>query len=104
MENPFDLSGENLKILLDAYSAWCEKSEEGKYPKLERRKTKERKMCTLPNIAYTAKFVRPNFGYAETLHMLGTLYIMLCLFDRKEEFKWLKYTNQPNMKYLLVSG
>lgn len=104
MEIPYNLSDEKLKTLLDACSAWCEKSEEGKYPELERRKTEERKMCTLPNTAYKAKFVRPNFGYAETSYMLGTLYIMLCLFNRKEELKWLKYTNQPNMKYLLVSG
>ena len=103
MENPFNLSNEKLKILLKAHSAWCERSEEGKYPKLEKQKTKERKMCTSPNTAYTTKFVRPNFRYAETSYMLGTLYIMLCLFDRKEELKWLKYTNQPNMKYLLVS-
>jgi len=25
------------------------------------------------NTAYTAHFVRPNFGYAETSYMLGTL-------------------------------
>ena len=35
MKNPFNLSNEKLKILLEAYSAWCERSEEGKYPKLE---------------------------------------------------------------------
>jgi hypothetical protein len=29
-----------------------------------------------PNIAYTAHFVRLNFGYAETSYMLGTLYEM----------------------------
>jgi len=28
------------------------------------------------NTAYTAHFVRPNFGYAETSYMLGTLYEM----------------------------
>ena len=27
-----------------------------------------------PNTAYTAHFVRPNFGFAETSHMLGPLY------------------------------
>ena len=26
------------------------------------------------NTAYTAHFVRPNFGFAETSYMLGTLY------------------------------
>ena len=74
MEYPFNLSGENLKILLDDYSAWCEKSEEGKCPKLERRKTEERKMRTSPNTTYTAKFVRPNFGYAETSYMLDVIH------------------------------
>lgn len=39
MGNPFNLFDEKLKILLEAYSAWSEKSEEEKYPKLERRKT-----------------------------------------------------------------
>jgi len=29
-----------------------------------------------PNTAYTAHFVRPNFGYAESSYMLGTLYEM----------------------------
>jgi len=28
---------------------------------------------TSPNTAYTAYFVRQNFGYAETSYMLGTL-------------------------------
>jgi len=28
----------------------------------------------LDNTAYTAHSVRPNFGYAETSYMLGTLY------------------------------
>ena len=31
---------------------------------------------TSDNTAYTAHFVRPNFGYAETSYMLGTLYAM----------------------------
>jgi len=26
-----------------------------------------------PNTAYTAHFVRPNFGFVETSYMLGTL-------------------------------
>jgi hypothetical protein len=29
--------------------------------------------ATSDNTAYTAHFVRPNFGYAETSYMLGTL-------------------------------
>ena len=28
------------------------------------------------NTAYTAHFVRPNFGYAETSYMLGTLSVI----------------------------
>ena len=33
MENPFALSDEKLKILLDGYLNWCNKNEdEGKYP------------------------------------------------------------------------
>lgn len=30
-------------------------------------------MGTLPNTAYTAHFVRLNYGFAETSYMLGTL-------------------------------
>jgi len=33
--------------------------------------------ATSPNTAYTAHFVRPNFGYAETSYMLETLYDIL---------------------------
>jgi hypothetical protein len=28
---------------------------------------------TSPNTAYTARFVRPNFGFAETSYMLGMI-------------------------------
>jgi len=31
------------------------------------------KVATSPNTAYTAHFVRPNFGFAETSYMLETL-------------------------------
>jgi len=48
MENPFNLSDENLKTLLDNYFLWCNKNEdEGKYPELERQKAKERKNTLL---------------------------------------------------------
>jgi len=48
MENPFNLSDEKLKILLEAYLNWCNKNEEDKkYPELERRKTEERKKTLL---------------------------------------------------------
>ena len=32
-----------------------------------------------PNTAYTAHFIRPNFGFAETSYMPGTLYKMAVL-------------------------
>ena len=48
MENPFTLSDEDLKILLEAYSTWCKENEnEGKYPEIERRKARERKKTLL---------------------------------------------------------
>ena len=44
MENPFTLYDEKLKILLDGYLNWCKENEdEGKYPELEKQKSKERK-------------------------------------------------------------
>ena len=38
-----------------------------------------------PNTAYTAHFVRPNFGYAETSYMLETLYSICPLAKNKKE-------------------
>ena len=35
---------------------------------------------TSPNTAYTAHFVRSNFGYAETSYMLETLYAIQKIF------------------------
>jgi len=44
MENPFNLSDEKLKRLLDGYFSWIkENKDEEKYPELERQKTIERK-------------------------------------------------------------
>ena len=37
------------------------------------------KTATSANTAYTAHSVRPNFGFAETSYLLGTLYAMPCL-------------------------
>jgi len=48
MENPFNLSDEDLKKLLEAYSIWCKENEnEGKYPEIERQKARERKKTLL---------------------------------------------------------
>ena len=55
MENPFNLSDEKLKILLDGYFSWIkENKDEEKYPELERQKTIERKN-TLLNKDYIQK-------------------------------------------------
>ena len=44
MENPFNLSDEKLKKLLNGYFVWCNKNEEQKkYPGLEKQKSEERK-------------------------------------------------------------
>ena len=48
MENPFNLSDEKLKILLDGYFVWSDKNEkEEKYPELERQNAEERKKTLL---------------------------------------------------------
>ena len=52
MENPFNLSGENLKTLLDSCFVWCNKHEENKkYQEMEKQKSEERK-STLLNKEY----------------------------------------------------
>lgn len=52
MENPFNLSGENLKTLLDSCFVWCNKNEENKkYQEMEKQKSEERK-GTLLNKEY----------------------------------------------------
>jgi flagellar biosynthesis/type III secretory pathway ATPase len=44
MENPFNLSDEKLKILLDGYFSWSKENEnEEKYPELEKQKSEERR-------------------------------------------------------------
>jgi len=48
MENPFNLSDEKLKILLEAYFSWSKENEdEGKYPELEKQKSEERRKTLL---------------------------------------------------------
>ena len=48
MENPFNLSNEKLKILLEAYFSWSKENEnEGKYPELEKQKSEERRKTLL---------------------------------------------------------
>lgn len=48
MENPFNLSDVKLKILLDGYFVWCNKSEENKkYQETEKQKSEERKKTWL---------------------------------------------------------
>ena len=48
MENPFNLSDEKLKILLDGYFVWSNKNEEQKkYPGLERKKSEKRNKTLL---------------------------------------------------------
>lgn len=48
MGNPFTLSDEDLKKLLESYSNWCNKNEEDKkYPEHERQKARERKKTLL---------------------------------------------------------
>jgi hypothetical protein len=48
MENPFNLSDEDLIKLLDAYFNWCNKNEEDKkYSEIERQKARERKKTLL---------------------------------------------------------
>jgi len=52
MENPFNLSDEKLKILLDGYFSWSKENEnEEKYPELENRSPKrEEKLYLTKNI------------------------------------------------------
>ena len=48
MENPFNLSDEKLKILLDGYFSWSKENEnEEKYPELEKQKSEERRKTFL---------------------------------------------------------
>ena len=48
MENPFNLSDEKLKILLDGYFSWSKENEnEEKYPELEKQKSEERRKTLL---------------------------------------------------------
>ena len=48
MENPFNLSDEKLKILLEAYFSWSKENEnEEKYPELEKQKSEERRKTLL---------------------------------------------------------
>jgi len=44
------------------------------------------------NTAYTAHFVRPNFGYAETSYMLKTLYKI-----QKTSYKDKNINSNPNI-------
>jgi len=55
MENPFNLSDEKLKILLDSYFSWSNENEKDKkYPEIEKQKARERKK-TLLNKDYIRK-------------------------------------------------
>ena len=72
MENPFNLSDEKLKTLLDGYFIWCNKNEEDKkYPELEREKTEERRK-TLLNKEYLSRLseeelVKGILNYSKSL-------------------------------------
>lgn len=44
------------------------------------------KDATSPNTAYTAHYVRPNFGFAETSYMLETLDEIAVVFPSKDVY------------------
>lgn len=72
MENPFTLSDEDLKKLLEAYSNWCKENEnEGKYPEIERQKARERKK-TLLNEEYISSLSNEQL-VSEILKYIKTL-------------------------------
>jgi MoxR-like ATPase len=80
MKNPFCLSDEKLKILLNAYSAWCESQEKEKdYPSKERNKSEELRN-TLLSRGYLAsagddEFTKKIFDYSRALE--GPAFIRL---------------------------
>ena len=80
MNNPFILSDDQLKTLLNSYSIWCEKNEkEKKHPKSFREKANELKKSLL-NRTYLSStsekdLAQSIFDYSRTLE--GPAYIRL---------------------------
>ena len=102
MKNLFSLSDDKLKILLDAYSAWCEQDEEElKYP-IEFRERAQELKDTLLNADYLSKV--PDqvlkdkiFEYSRTLE--GPAHIRLGMPRITGELEKIK----RNLSYLIDS-
>ena len=80
MNNPFCLSDTKLKILLDAYTAWCDKDEQEKsYPVRERKKAEELKDTFLTKSGLPGmtndELAKKIFDYSRTLE--GPAFIRL---------------------------
>ena len=72
MKNPFNLSDEKLKILLDGYFVWCNKNEkEKKYPGLEKQES-EKRNNTLLNEGYLSS-LSDEILIDEILNYINTL-------------------------------
>jgi len=103
MKNPFSLSAEKLKVLLDAYTDWCEanQSEKG-YVEKEKAKSQERKKSLLNKEylknANTDDFEKVIFDYSRTLE--GPAHIHL----GKPRISGEKVNVKKNLLYLIESS